>query len=156
MAGKGNECGTTIEELKFLYDNVLYKNKVGFCLDTCHINDAGYDILDFDKYLDDFDEAIGIDKIKCLHVNDSKNDVGGKKDRHDNFGFGTIGFDNLINAVYNERIKNVPKILETPYIGEHDEDKNRIYAPYKFEIEMIKNREFDQNLKNKIRAYYQK
>lgn len=156
MAGKGNECGTTIEELKFLYDNVLYKNKVGFCLDTCHINDAGYDILDFDKYLDDFDEAIGIDKIKCLHVNDSKNDVGGRKDRHDNFGFGTIGFDNLINAVYNERIKNVPKILETPYIGEHDEDKNRIYAPYKFEIEMIKNREFDQNLKNKIRAYYQK
>ncbi|NLA32619.1 MAG: deoxyribonuclease IV [Mollicutes bacterium] len=156
MAGKGNEVGSNLSELKYLYDNVKYQNKLGFCLDTCHLNDSGHDITSFDQYLDLFDQEIGLDKIKCLHVNDSKNEIGDRKDRHDNFGFGTIGFDNLISAVYNEKIKNIPKILETPYIGEDDEDKLRIYPPYKFEIEMIKEKEFDPNLKEKIRNYYRK
>ena len=155
MAGKGNECGISIEELKYLYDNSMYKNKIGFCLDTCHLNDSGYDISNFDQYLDKFDQSIGIDKIKCLHVNDSKNEIGGKKDRHDNLGFGTIGFENLINAIYNKRLENIPKILETPYVGNTVLDKERIYPPYKFEINMIIEKSFDPSLKEKIINHYQ-
>ncbi len=155
MAGKGNECGISIEELKYLYDNSMYKNKIGFCLDTCHLNDSGYDISNFDQYLDKFDQSIGIDKIKCLHVNDSKNEIGGKKDRHDNLGFGTIGFENLINVIYNKRLENIPKILETPYVGNTVLDKERIYPPYKFEINMIIEKSFDPSLKEKIINHYQ-
>lgn len=155
MAGKGNECGISIEELKYLYDNSMYKNKIGFCLDTCHLNDSGYDISNFDQYLDKFDQSIGIDKIKCLHVNDSKNEIGGKKDRHDNLGFGTIGFENLIKAIYNKRLENIPKILETPYVGNTVLDKERIYPPYKFEINMIIEKSFDPSLKEKIINHYQ-
>ncbi len=155
MAGKGTECGTNIEELQYIYDHVKFKTKIGFCLDTCHLNDAGYDLNFFDQYLDEFDKMIGIEKIKCLHVNDSKNDLGGKKDRHDNFGFGTIGFDLLMKVIYNNRLSSIPKILETPYVGNNDDDKERLYPPYKFEIEMIRNKKFDSLLKNKIKDYYQ-
>lgn len=155
MAGKGNECGTTIDELKSIFDNIVFQNKIGICLDTCHLNDAGYNIENFDQYLDEFDLKIGINNIKCLHVNDSKNGIGFKKDRHENFGFGTIGFDPLIAAIYNERIKNIPKILETPYVGNDDLSKERLYPPYRFEIEMIRNNQFDPLLKDKIRSYYQ-
>ena len=95
-------------------------------------------IVDFDEYLKDFDKQIGIDKIKCIHVNDSKNPIGARKDRHENIGLGTIGFDNLINVCYNELLKDVPKILETPWIGE--------YPPYKQEIEMIRTKTFNPNL----------
>ncbi len=156
MAGKGNECGTSIEELKYLYDNITYKEKIGFCLDTCHLNDSGYNIKNFDDYLDLFDQSIGISNIKCLHINDSKNNLGAGKDRHDNFGYGTIGFNILLDVIYNKRLADIPKILETPYVGNSDIDKERLYPPYKFEIEMIKNKEFDPNLKNNIREYYQK
>lgn len=156
MAGKGNECGSTIEELKYLFDNIKFNNKLGFCLDTCHISDAGYSIDNFENYLAEFERLIGIDKIKCLHVNDSKNNVGDKKDRHENFGFGNIGFDNLINAVYNAKLSLIPKILETPYVGNFADDKERIYPPYKFEIQMIKEKTFDPKLKEKIRNFYQK
>ena len=139
MAGKGTECGINIDELKNILDNIDNKNNVGICLDTCHLNDSGIDISKFEDYLNNFDKNIGIDKIKCVHVNDSKNEINSHKDRHENIGYGTIGFDNLLNVIYNEKLKNVPKILETPWIND--------YAPYKEEIEMIKTKTFNPNLK---------
>ena len=152
MAGKGTECGKNIEEIKYLLDNVIFKNKIGVCLDTCHLNDAGYDMSDFDSILDLFDNIIGINKIGCIHVNDSKNVIASHKDRHENIGFGTIGFDNLINIIYNERLEGIPRILETPYVTKDDNSKDKVYPPYKYEIEMIRNKEFDGNLINKIRS----
>ena len=154
MAGKGTEVGRTFEEIKQIIDGVTYSDKVKVCLDTCHINDAGYDIKDFDKILEDFDKIIGLNKIACIHINDSKNDINTHKDRHENFGFGTLGYDNLIKIIYNPLLINVPKILETPYIGDTDESKDRLYPPYKFEIEMIKNQKFNPNLLKDIRNYY--
>ena len=147
MAGKGTELGINIDELKYIIDGVEYKDKIGVCLDTCHLNDSGIDINNFDAYLDEFDKTIGIDRIKCVHINDSKNVLGSHKDRHENIGLGTIGFDNLINVIYNPRLDNIPKILETPYV-----DKE--YPPYKFEIEMIRNKSFNPNLYNDIINYY--
>ena len=126
------------------------------CLDTCHLNDAGYDMKDFDKFLDDFDKLIGIDKIGVIHVNDSKNGISSHKDRHENLGYGTIGFDNLINIIYNKRVFDVPKILETPYITLTDDDKKKAFAPYKFEIESIKDKTFNDNLYEDVRSYYNK
>ena len=120
MAGKGNEVGKTFEELKSIIDLVKFKDKIGVCLDTCHINDAGYDIRNFDNVLEEFDNIIGINKIGCIHVNDSKNDRGAKKDRHENIGYGTIGFNNLMDVIYNEKLTDIPKILETPYINRND------------------------------------
>ena len=143
MAGKGTECGKTIDEVKAILDGIIYQDKIGVCVDTCHINDAGYKIED---YLEEFKNKIGLDKIKCLHINDSKNVCGAHKDRHENIGFGTIGFTNLVNLINNEELKNVPKILETPYIEN--------YPPYKFEIAMIKNNSFDITLKEKVVDYY--
>lgn len=156
MAGKGTECGRTTEELAYIINKVDRKEQIGVCLDTCHLNDSGYNIKEFDKYLDEFDSLIGIDKIKCIHINDSKNDQGSHKDRHANFGMGSLGFDTLINVIYNERLTNVPKILETPYIGDTDDSKERIYPPYKYEIEMIRNKEFDPSFLDKIRQNYKK
>lgn len=144
MAGKGTECGKSMEELKTILDKIILKDKVGICLDICHLNDSGIDIKNFDEYLDDFDKLIGLDKIKCIHINDSKNEIGTHKDRHANIGYGTIGFDNLINVLYNEKLKNVPKILETPYIEE--------YPPYKLEIEMILTKKFNPNLYEDVKT----
>ena len=154
MAGKGNELGRSLEEIKYMIDNINLKDKIGVCLDTCHLNDAGYDMSDFDLYLDQFDELIGLDKLKCIHVNDSKNDMNTHKDRHANIGYGTIGFENMLNIIYNERIKDIPKMLETPYVGKDMEDKNRDYPPYRFEIEMIRNKKFNENLIKDINDYY--
>ena len=146
MAGKGSECGINIYELKSILNKVNLKDKVGICLDTCHLNDSGVDIAKFDEYLSVFDSEIGLDKVKCVHVNDSKNVIGSKKDRHANIGFGTIGFDNLLNVIYNPKLKDVPKILETPYIKE--------FPPYKFEIAMIKDKKFNPNLEKDVEEYY--
>ncbi len=151
MAGKGSEIGSSFEEIKQIIDGVTLNDKLGVCLDTCHISDAGYDITNFDAVLDEFDKIIGLNKLMCIHVNDSKNPMGAHKDRHDNFGFGLLGFDNLINVVYNKRIENIPKILETPYV---DGDSKRMFPPYKFEIAMIRNKKFNPNLLEEIRAYY--
>jgi len=137
MAGKGSECGTTFEELAYIINNVELPEKLGVCLDTCHIHDAGYDLSDFDKVLDQFDSVIGLDKLKVLHINDSKNIRGAKKDRHDNFGYGYIGFDNLMNIINNPRMDNICKILETPYVNDRSD------APYATEIEMIRNNKFN-------------
>ena len=152
MAGKGTELGKTFEEIKKIIDGVGYP--LGVCLDTCHINDAGYDLNDFDKILDLFDKIIGINYLKCIHINDSKNIINAHKDRHENIGYGTIGFDNLIKIIYHEKLKDIPKILETPYISIDDNSKERMYPPYKFEIEMIKNKKFNNNLIKDIRDYY--
>ena len=154
MAGKGTEMGINFDQLKKIIDGVLYKDKVKVCIDTCHLNDAGYDLKEFDVILDEFDKKIGIDKIACVHINDSKNILGSHKDRHENIGLGTIGFDNLINIIYHDKLKGVPKILETPYITNGIDEKNKIYAPYKFEIEMIKNKKMNTNLLEDIRNYY--
>ncbi len=141
MSGKGTEVGSSIDDLKGIIDllNEDVKNKVFVCLDTCHINDSGIDIKDFDEFLDEFDEKIGIDKIKCVHINDSYNVVGSHKDRHANIGYGTIGFQKLIDVIYNKRLDNIPKILETPWINRNQKDS---WAPYKYEIEMIRKKEF--------------
>lgn len=144
MAGKGTEVGCTIEEIKRIIDLVDDKEHIGVCLDTCHLNDAGYDMRDFDSFLDDFDHLIGISNIGCVHINDSKNALGAHKDRHENIGFGTIGFDTLLSIIYNKRLLDIPKILETPYI-----DKE--YAPYKYEIKMIRDKVFNPNLLNDIK-----
>ena len=115
------------------------------------MNDAGYDVTKFDELLDEFDKTIGLDRLECIHINDSKNIRESHKDRHENIGYGTIGFDNMIDIIYNERIKNIPKILETPYVSLNGK---RTYPPYKFEIEMIKNKKFNQNLIEDIEKYY--
>ena len=151
MAGKGNEMGKTFEELKAIIDKVKFQDKIGVCIDTCHLNDVGYDMSKFDMVLDNFDKVIGINKIGCIHVNDSKNEIGSHKDRHENIGFGTIGFDNLIKIIYNERLDGIPRILETPYVTKEDNSKDKVYPPYKYEIEMIRNKKFDSNLITKIR-----
>ena len=139
MAGKGTEVGKNFEELESIISRIKQKENIGVCLDTCHINDAGYDLNYFDKVLDSFDKIIGLDKLKCIHVNDSKNIMGSHKDRHENIGYGHIGFDNLINIIYNKRLDNIPMILETPYI-------DKTYPPYKYEIEMIRTKKFNKNL----------
>ena len=154
MAGKGTEIGCTMDEIKTIIDGVKYKNKIGVCLDTCHLSDSGIDMSKFDEYLELFDTEIGIDYIKVIHINDSKNELGSHKDRHENIGFGTIGFNNLINIIYNEKLKDIPKILETPYVTKNDESKEREYPPYKQEIAMIRNKKFDNKLIEKIRLYY--
>ena len=136
MAGKGSELGTSFEQLAYIINNVKLPDKLGVCLDTCHINDAGYDETDFDKILDEFDKIIGLDRLKVIHVNDSKNPIAAHKDRHANIGYGTIGFDKLIKIIYNRRIKDLCKILETPFVNDR---KN---SPYKQEIAMIKNKKF--------------
>lgn len=134
MAGKGSEIGSNFQEVKRIIDGVVNKCNIGVCMDTCHLNDAGYDVSNFDKILDEFDKIIGLEYLYCIHINDSKNINGSHKDRHENIGYGEIGFANMLNIIYNERLKGIPFILETPYIN----DK----APYKEEIAMIRNREF--------------
>ncbi len=146
MAGKGTECGSTLEEIKTILNQVKSKN-IGVCLDTCHLNDSGIEMTHFDDYLDSFDKEIGLEKIHCIHINDSKNEKNSHKDRHENIGYGTIGFEALIKIINNDRLKDVPKILETPYI-------ERLYPPYKFEIESIKNQKFNEHLKEDIIEFY--
>ena len=143
MAGKGTEIARTFEELARIIDGVTYNEHLSVTFDTCHVHDAGYDIKnDLSGVLTQFDKTVGLDRIKVLHINDSKNPVGAHKDRHENFGFGEIGFDALMNVIQVPEFKNLPKILETPWIKV--EDKVQI-APYKKEIEMIRSGKFDSH-----------
>src|SRR5699024_5628085 len=136
MARKGSEVGSTFEEIAQIIDGVTNNERLSVTFDTCHVHDAGYDIKnDFDGVLNHFDKIIGIDRIKILHMNDSKNEAGAHKDRHENFGFGHIGFDALHYIINHPEFTDIPKILETPFVGP---DKNNRNAPYKHEIEMIK------------------
>ncbi|UOE54427.1 deoxyribonuclease IV [Bacillus sp. CMF12] len=150
MAGKGSECGKSFEELAMIIEGVHYNNHLSVCFDTCHTHDAGYDIVnDFDGVLEEFDKIIGLDRLKVLHINDSKNERGMRKDRHANIGFGHIGFSALNYIVHHPQLQDIPKILETPYVGE---DKNNKKAPYKHEINMLRSQEFNENLLEAITA----
>ncbi len=143
MAGKGNEVGKTFEELKQIIDLVDHKERISVCFDTCHTHDAGYDIKhDFEGVINHFDQVVGKSYISVFHINDSKNVQGAAKDRHENIGFGHIGFEALLKVIYHKDFLDIPKILETPYI-----DKK---APYLEEIQMIRDKTFDPNLVEKI------
>lgn len=147
MAGKGTELGRNFDELAQMIAGVNHPERISITLDTCHLNDAGYDVKNhFSDVLAEFDDKIGIDKIGVVHVNDSKNELGAGKDRHENIGFGTIGFDALYEVVHEPRFAHLPKILETPYVGK---DKKTAIAPYKKEIEMLKSGNFDANWRDK-------
>ncbi|MBR6755532.1 MAG: deoxyribonuclease IV, partial [Peptococcaceae bacterium] len=116
MAGKGSEVGSRFEELRQIIDGVEYKNKVGVCLDTCHVYDAGYDIVnDLDGVLAEFDEVIGLDYLKAIHLNDSMNPISSHKDRHQKIGQGSLGLDAIVNIICHEKLRNLPFYLETPH-----------------------------------------
>lgn len=143
MSGKGSELGYRFDQIRYLMDHVDHPEALSVCLDTCHIHDAGYDLEHFDEVLSEFDQMIGLDRLACIHVNDSKNAQGAKKDRHANIGFGEIGFQRLNDIVHHPRLENIVKILETPYVEEH--------APYQQEIAMLKAGVFDDQLLEKIK-----
>lgn len=148
MAGKGTEVGVTFEQLATIIDGVTNNQKLSVTFDTCHTNDAGYDVKhDFDGVLNQFDHLIGIDRLQVLHLNDSKNERGTHKDRHANIGMGTIGFDALAAIAHHPQLTQVPKILETPYIPVDEKHK---VAPYGAEIKMITERQFDPEFVKKI------
>ncbi len=139
MAGKGSELGRDFDQLQYIIEHVELNEYLGVCLDTCHLHDAGYDLEQFDDILNEFDEKIGLERVLVVHVNDSKNERGAHKDRHENIGYGYIGFEILNKVVHHPKLKDVPKILETPYIQEH--------APYKEEIKMFVDQTFNNGLK---------
>ncbi len=149
MAGKGSEIGRSFEELAKIYDGVKYNDRLRVCFDTCHTNDAGYDVVhDFDGVIEQFDKLIGKEQIAVFHINDSKNDKGASKDRHENIGFGTLGFDALNYIVHHQDFMEVPKILETPYVSLPNEKKS--LPPYRHEIAMLRSSVFDPQLLEKI------
>ena len=137
MAGKGSEVGRTFEELKAICDGVDKKDRLRVCFDTCHVNDAGYDIVNhYDEVFEEFDKVIGLDQIAVFHINDSMNPLGAHKDRHANIDKGSIGYETLHRLVHDERFIDVPKILETPWFAEEGSDK-KTKPPYKEEIEWL-------------------
>ena len=139
MAGKGSEVGTTLEQVSYVIKNINKKDQVGVCLDTCHLNDSGYNISNTKQLIEQIKNTISLEKVLVIHINDSKNPQGAHKDRHENLGYGYVGFDAINAIVHAEEFSNIPKILETPYIG--------IYPPYKKEIEMLKEGKFEPNWK---------
>ena len=137
MAGKGSEIGRTFEEIRAIYDGVHKKERLRVCFDTCHVNDAGYDLVhDYDGVFETFDKVIGLDQIAVFHINDSLNSLGAHKDRHANIGQGTIGFETLHRLVHDPRFMEIPKILETPWLCAEGETKKTI-PPYKEEIQQL-------------------
>ena len=153
MAGKGSEIGRSFEELARIYDGVTCSDKLRVCFDTCHTSDSGYDIIhDFDGVIEEFDRLIGKDQIAVFHINDSKNPAGAAKDRHANIGFGQIGFEALNYIVHHPDFEDVPKILETPYVPSPTQPK-KSFAPYKYEIEMLRQGSFDPELLEKIAGF---
>lgn len=148
MAGKGTEIGRNFNEIKTIIDLITNKNRIGVCLDTCHINDAGYDLVNnYENVFNEFNQTIGFNYLKVIHLNDSKNIVGSHKDRHENIGFGTIGFETLHKIANDKRFEDIPKILETPYIKDGSKEG---LAPYKVEIEMLRTNQFDKNWINNL------
>ena len=154
MAGKGSEVGKNFEELAAIYDGVVCNDKLRVCFDTCHTHDAGYDIIhDFDGVIDKFDRVLGKKQIAVFHINDSKNVQGAAKDRHENLGFGEIGFEALNYIVHHKEFETVPKILETPYVTVSDAVKEKTLPPYLQEIRMLKEGTFHPDLIAEIRAH---
>lgn len=149
MAGKGNEIGRTFEELKAIIDLINDQTRIGVCLDTCHLFDAGYDLVNrYDDVKNEFNRIIGFNYLKVIHINDSKNILASHKDRHENIGFGNIGFNTIIRIINDQTFINLPKILETPYIT--SKDKKVSLPPYRAEIKMIKSGVFNPNLKEEV------
>ena len=144
MAGKGSELGWNFEQLRQLREGVVKKERIAFCLDTCHIHDAGYPVAELDTVLKQWDEVIGLSLLKVIHLNDSKNTRGARKDRHANLGQGEIGFDALHQVFADPRLDGVVKILETPYVDDH--------APYGLEIEMLRDGVFDPHKLDCLKA----
>jgi len=152
MAGKGTEIGRSFDELSQIIFGVNDNSRLSVCFDTCHTHDSGYDTKeDFDSVIKEFDETIGKERISVFHINDSKNDKFASKDRHENIGFGFIGFDALNYIVHHKDFEDIPKILETPYVTKTKDSKERVYPPYKEEIEMFRKQVFDKEILNKIR-----
>ena len=151
LAGEsGVLLGQIRDELARIYDGVTCSDKLRVCFDTCHTSDSGYDIIhDFDGVIEKFDRLIGKDQIAVFHINDSKNPAGASKDRHANIGFGQIGFEALNYIVHHPDFQDVPKILETPYVPSPTQAK-KSFAPYKYEIEMLRQKTFDPDLLEKI------
>ncbi len=142
MAGKGSELGYNFEQIRYLMEHAKHGDRLRVCMDTCHLHDAGFDVSDFDAILEAFDRVISLERLVCIHVNDSKNVRGARKDRHANIGFGEIGFDALNRIVHHEKLQHVVKILETPWVDG--------VAPYKHEIAMLKAGIFDQEIMTKL------
>ncbi|MGL4952048.1 MAG: deoxyribonuclease IV [Mycoplasma sp.] len=140
MAGKGTEIGRNINDIVAIISKSKYPEKIGVCLDTCHLWDSGIDLKLFDEYLHQFEQLLDISKIQCIHINDSMNGKSSHKDRHQNLGYGNIGFENLINIIYHNKLEHVVKILETPYV----ELDGKSTPPYKQEIKMIRNKKFEK------------
>lgn len=136
MAGKGTEIGRSFEELASIIDKVEFNQRLSVCLDTCHIHDAGYDIVnDLDGVLQQFDQTIGLDRLGVIHLNDSKNPRGAQKDRHTPIGSGWIGFDTINKVVHHEALAGLPFILETPWIGK---DAKTLRPMYEVEIALLR------------------
>ncbi len=151
MAGKGSEIGNRFEQLARIYDGVKWNDKLRICMDTCHLNDSGYDVKnDFEGVLKQFERYFPLSQIACIHLNDSKNELGAAKDRHENIGFGTIGFDALHSITRMNEFADTPIILETPYVTREGE-KDRAFSPYRYEIAMLKKGIFDPELIEMIR-----
>ncbi len=151
MAGKGSEVGSRFEELSRIYDGVTNNNMLRICFDTCHVNDAGYDLVnDTEGVFKEFRRFFPTNQIAAVHLNDSMNPRGAAKDRHANVGFGTLGFDTLLRICNMDFLSNTPIILETPYVP-REGAKEREFAPYKFEIEMIRKGVFDPELLERVR-----
>lgn len=137
MAGKGSEVGRTIDELKMIFDGVKDNSRLRICIDTCHLNDAGYDVINgFDAILAEIEQKIGVGKIACAHINDSMNPMGSHKDRHANIGQGTIGTKALSYVVHHPKLEGIPMCLETPHL-KLDSDGKITKAPYKEEIALL-------------------
>lgn len=155
MAGKGTEVGRSFEELRGIIDLVEMPNRMGICLDTCHMNDAGYDVKHhFDEVMHAFDQIVGLSFLKVFHINDSKNPLGAGKDRHENIGYGEIGFEALTYIVHHPKLNHIPKILETPYIESLTKSKVS-YPPYRYEIESLRTRQFNCNLAKQVLTEYE-
>lgn len=155
MAGKGSEIGRSFEEIARIMDGVKYNEKLRVCFDSCHVNDAGYDIVNcYDEVMEEFDKVIGRERIAVFHINDSKNPRGARKDRHENLGFGEIGFWALWRIVMDERFLEIPKILETPYVKDLESGGKKAYPPYRFEIEMLREGVFLENVREEILREY--
>ncbi len=148
MAGKGSELGRDFEELARIFDGVRHNDRLRVCIDTCHMHDGGYDLReDWEGVLRELDRLIGLKQVAVVHLNDSKNPRGAAKDRHENIGFGAIGFDTLYKIAACSEFSQIPKILETPYVPGTDK---KTYPPYQYEIAMLRQGVFDPDLKRKI------
>ena len=142
MAGKGTELGATFEEIAYIISHSKHQDRLGVCFDTCHTNDEGLDLSNFDEILDKLDKIIGLDRLLAMHINDTKNPIGAHKDRHENIGYGYLGFESLNKIVHHPKLDGIPKILETPYFNEK--------PPYKMEIEMFRKGEFKENWRDEL------